>query len=142
MATVRRTHFKLALWFGVLLCVMTVIVLLAMRLRDASRPLGSAQLPDGRILQIEGLSYGTEHHIGTRSLFENFAPWLPKTLNELVAPRFPRSEIHLDTPSLGVWVNAIDPLTGKQVDCQGIRVEFIDEHGDLFGEETSSWFGR
>jgi|ERR1043166_1703728 hypothetical protein len=31
--------------------------------------------------------------------------------------------------------------SGKQVDCQSIRVAFVDEHGDLFGEQNSSWFG-
>jgi len=60
---------------------------------------------------------------------------------DLLAPKYPRSVVHLDQPGLVVWVNAIDPATGKQVDCQGIRVEFIDEHDDLFGQDTSSWFG-
>jgi hypothetical protein len=40
-----------------------------------------------------------------------------------------------------VWVNAISEVGKTNVDCQGIRVEFVDRNGDLFGETTRSWFG-
>ena len=104
-------------------------------------PVASAKLPDGRILQIEGVTFGTRHHIGKRSLVEPIQPWLPSQVAQLFAPRHPRSDITLNEPGLVVWVNAIDPATGKSVDCQSIRMEFIDEHGDLFGQETTHWFG-
>lgn len=43
--------------------------------------------------------------------------------------------------ALVVWVNAVDSLSRTNVDCQGIRVEFEDRHGDVWGEGTASWGG-
>lgn len=115
----------------------------ALRAPDPDKPLARVQLSDGRLLQIEGVSYGTNHVIGKHSaVVERFSPWLPAKVREFVTPKVPRSEIDLDRPKLVVWVNALDPKTGQQVDCQGIRVEFKDEHGDLFGEENRHWFGH
>jgi len=137
----RSTTSRIILWFFLLLGVVAV-ALIVLRSPKPKESIASVLLPDGRILNIEGLTYGTDHRIGDQSLLvERFGPWLPKKVNELAASRYPRSEIQLQTPGLVVWVNALDPSTGKHVDCQGIRVEFIDEHGDLFGQETSSWFG-
>ena len=104
-------------------------------------PIASASLADGRILQIEGVTFGTRHRIGRRSLVEPIRPWLPRQVVQIFGPEPLHSEIELGEPGLVVWVNARDPATGKYVDCQAIRMEFIDEHGDLFGQETSSWFG-
>src|SRR5205085_53003 len=42
---------------------------------------------------------------------------------------------------LVVWVNAISAKGGTNVDCQSIRMEFVDKNGDLFAQDTSSWFG-
>jgi hypothetical protein len=106
-----------------------------------TRPIASAKLPDGRILQIEGITYGIRHHMGQRSLVEPIQPWLPQQIVQFFAPQYPRSEIALDRPGLVVWVNAVDAVTGKYVDCQSIRLEFVDEQGDLFGQDTSSWSG-
>ncbi len=105
-------------------------------------PLPQLNLADGRILQIEAVTYGTKHRIGHRSIiYDHFGPWMPQKLKDWFAPKSPESSIELKRPGLVVWVNAIDPATGTNVDCQGIRVEFVDKHGDLFGQETSSWFG-
>lgn len=104
-------------------------------------PLASARLSDGRILQIEGVTFGTQHHIGRKSMVEPVQPWLPGGVVKFFSPPYPRSDITLDEPGLVVWVNAIDPTTGNHVDCQGIRMEFVDEHGDLFGQKSSSWSG-
>jgi len=99
-------------------------------------------LADGRILQIEGVTHGTHHRIGRRSvLFERFGPWLPQTLRDWFAPRSPENTIDLDRPGLVVWVNALDPVSGTNVDCQGIRTEFVDRDGDLFSSAKSGWFG-
>src|SRR5258707_9604261 len=99
-------------------------------------------LGDGRILQIEGVTYGTKHRIGQASfLFEHFRPWLPAKLRSILAPKRPESTIELERPALVVWVNAIDPLTGANVDCQGISTEFLDKNGDLNLQATADWFG-
>lgn len=40
-----------------------------------------------------------------------------------------------------VWVDAVSEAAGTNVDCQGIRVELVNEHGEQFKSDTSSWFG-
>lgn len=39
-------------------------------------------------------------------------------------------------------MNAVDAETRKHVDCQALRIEFVDQHGDLFGSEDRHWFGH
>jgi hypothetical protein len=105
-------------------------------------PLAKVPLADGRILQIERVTFGTDHRVGTPSfLLDRFGYWLPWKWRQALEPKQGENRIHLDQPGLVVWVNALDPVTGKAVDCQGIRLEFVDEHGDLFGAPNSSWFG-
>ena len=115
-------------------------------LRNLARPseaLAQVQLADGRILQIEGATFGQEHRIGSRSeLFTRVRRWLPRRVSDFLEPKRPGSTIRLEHPGLVVWVNAIDAADGRNVDCQGIRVELEDAHGDLYGTQTSSWFGR
>jgi hypothetical protein len=99
-------------------------------------------LADGRILQIEGVTYGTAHRIGQRAQFyEHFHQWLPPILDAWLRPKHAESRIDLERPALVVWVNAIDPKTGTNVDCQAIRTDLVDQYGEVFGEETSSWHG-
>ena len=108
-------------------------------------PLAQMQLADGRTLQIEAITYGTHHHVGHRSIIaDRLSPWLPLRLRSRLATaalRSPESTIELERPGLVVWVNAINPATGTNVDCQGIRTEFVDKHGDSFGEDDGTWFG-
>ncbi|SPE53036.1 exported hypothetical protein [Verrucomicrobia bacterium] len=132
---------RVILWAMLVLVVLTGITYALRRLLSGPPLLASGRLADGRILQVEGLTFGTNHHIGRHSFAERFAPWLPPAVVRFFEPRYPYSQFTLDEPGLVVWVNAIDPVTGKHVDCQGIRMEFIDEHGDLFGQDTASWFG-
>jgi hypothetical protein len=109
-----------------------------------ARPKPPLQLPvaDGRIFQIEGVTYGKKHSIGKPALiYEHFRPWLPNRLRQWLEPKHPKSTITTDRPALVVWVNALDPKSGTNIDCQGVRVEFIDSHGQIFGAETSSWHG-
>ncbi len=107
-----------------------------------AKPLPKVRLADGRVLQVEGVTFGTNHYIGRKSLVENFRPWLPRKLDELLSPRYPHSEVTpLDRPGLVIWVNAVDPTTGNHVDCQAIRIEILSEDGDSFRETTSYWHG-
>ncbi len=105
-------------------------------------PLAKVQLADGRILQIEGVTFGTTHRIGQPApIFDRFGNWLPLKLRQRLMPKHPESKFQTGKPVLVVWVNAIDRTTGKAVDCQRIRVEFVDEHGDLWGATQPNWFG-
>ena len=105
----------------------------------SARPKPPLQLPlaDGRIFQVEGVSYGKKHSIGEPALiYEHFRPWLPKRLRQWLEPKHPKSTITTERPALVVWVNALDPKGGTNIDCQGVRVEFVDSHGQVFGAET------
>lgn len=108
------------------------------RSRDQARVLAQVDLGDGRVLRIEGMTFRKEHQIGHESLIvQRLGPWLPAGVRDFLAPRVPRSRMTADEPVLVVWVNAVDAATGKQVDCQGVRLEFVGPEGYLFGERTA-----
>src|ERR1051326_933287 len=128
-------------------CFLALALLLAagfIALVWTARPKPPLQLPlaDGRILQIEGVTYGKKHSIGEPAVFyEHFRPWLPNKLKQWLQPKNPKSTITIDRPGLVVWVNALDPKGGTNIDCQMLRAEFVDAHGQIFGADTSSWHG-
>jgi len=133
-------------WRKAFLRILAIIALAAVALVllvFSSRPKTLARLPlgDGRILQIEGVTYGINHRMGSDSIFKRVAPWLPTGLHRYLGLERRANDITLDRPGLVIWVNAISEKYGTNVDCQGIRVEIEDQHGDLFGESTSSWYG-
>jgi hypothetical protein len=66
---------------------------------------------------------------------------MPRKLRDRLRPKYQENTLEMEHPGLVVWVNAINPATSTNVDCQGIRTEFVDKHGDVFGAETSHWFG-
>lgn len=110
----------------------------------SKKPLAAADLGDGRILQVEAVTYGVDHRVGNHvsKLFWRLNAWLPKQLQLLLAPRNPEDIIdNLEYPALVVWVDAISATSRTNVDCQGIRVELVDEYGQHFGEDNSCWFG-
>ncbi len=136
-----RLATELLWWLGGLVLLVVVSFLLLMWSARPKPPIQVA-LADGRILQIEGVTYGTKHRIGQPAVFlDRFRPWLPRKMKQVLDPKHPQSNFTLDRPGLVVWVNALDPETGTNVDCQGIRTEFVDQYGEVFGEQTSSWFG-
>src|SRR5882724_823171 len=140
----RKSSSVLAKIFWGFLGVALLLAIAFIALVWTARPKPPLQLPlaDGRILQIEGVTYGKKHSIGEPALlYEHFRPWLPNRLKQWLEPKHPRSTFTLDRPALVVWVNALDPKGGTNIDCQGIRTEFVDHNDQIFGAETSSWFG-
>lgn len=127
-----------------LVLIGAAIVWLAQFARS-QKPLATVPLGDGRILQVEAVTYGVNHHVGngnSDNLFWRLTAWLPGGIFQRFASRNPSATITgLEIPSLVVWVNAINAATGTNVDCQGIRMELINQHGEHFGTATSSWFG-
>lgn len=123
--------------------VLALVGALIVGLAVAARPEKLAEVPlaDGRTLQIEGITFGVEHRVGKDSPFKRFAPWIPGALRKFAITDRGEDRITLERPGLVVWVNAIDSTGRTNVDCQKIRVEFVDKNGDLFGEHTRSWFG-
>jgi hypothetical protein len=137
----RNYCFQWGLCGGSVLVVVAASIYLA-RVHDSAHPLVRLNLADGRILNVEGVTFGTKHVIGSRSLLvDNFGRCLPVKVRDWLTPKQPRSHIDVDTPSLVVWVNAVDRMTGRTVDCQGIRAEFVGETGDIFGVESTPYFG-
>ena len=141
LAPTVTTSPKRVLLSASVLCV-AIIVAAVVWLRTLREPPPlKLALADGRILQIEAVTFGTNHQVGRKSsVLQRFGPWLPKSVRDYLTPKLPHAEIQRAKPSLVVWVNALHAATGTNVDCQRIRVEFVDEHGDLFATETSHWF--
>jgi hypothetical protein len=123
------------------LLLIVIALFFALVLPQLRKPLPSALLAIGKVYHIEGVTYGTDHHMGFKSLLENFRPWLPASVRSWVDPSQPRSEMHLDHAVLVVWVNATDPVTGKYVDCQDILMEIVGQNRDTFPQSTTHWFG-
>jgi hypothetical protein len=90
-------------------------------------------LPDGRILQIEGVAFGTHHHIGWHgpNLRGAFV-WLPGNLNKVFPVARPAAEFDYDNPVLMVWVNTLSPTTRDYVNCGRLQVEIRDEQGIVY----------
>jgi hypothetical protein len=116
----------LALWFG---------------RGGQSGAVASAPLADGTVLHIEKVAYGTRHRIGQRDYFGQFFYWLPWRLTQFFAPKRGESTLDLPGPALVVWADVTDAKTGKDLDAQKMFVDFVDGHGELWGEETRAWFG-
>ncbi len=131
---------RLLVWLVLGLAVLLVLIAC---LAIALRPVAPTELAlgDGRILQIEGVTYGVEHRLGRDSVFKRFRPWIPNAFSRFSKLDRSANHITLDRPGLVVWVNAISADGNTNVDCQGIRVEFVDKNGDVFGSSTCSWFG-
>ncbi len=81
------------------------------------------QLPDGPVLQIEGVTFGMNHRVGLelqmRPLFDSLQ-------------LRPVSTLHYLHPTLVVWLNALDPKTGKYVDLPQMDVSIVDHDGNLY----------
>jgi hypothetical protein len=128
------------------LVLMGAAMFWATRSGMSQKPLAAVALGDGRILQVEAVTYGVNHHIGNEgsdNLLWRLTARLPGPLYERFASKNPEAKITgLESPALVVWVNAVSEAAGTNLDCQGIRVELVNERGEYFESETSSWFGR
>ncbi len=98
-------------------------------------------LADGRTMHIRGVGFGTESWIGQRDYFGQYFSWAPLSVLEFFMPRKGQSELSLSPPALFLWMDATDTATGKDADCQKVRVEIVDQHGELWGKGNSSWYG-
>jgi hypothetical protein len=104
--------------------------------------LAEANLGDGRILRVEAVTFGKNHHAGRESLvIRALGPWLPNAAREFFEPSVPRNDIRLDENGLVIWVNAIHSDAKTNVDCQGIKLDLIGRDGTIFGERQPNWFG-
>lgn len=129
---------------GLALVLIGVAIFWVARSAQAQKPLAAVPLGDGRILQVEAVTYGVNHHIGNDrdTLFWRLLAWLPGGLFQHFASRNPSATINnLEIPSLVVWVDAINAATGTNVDCQRVRLELVNEQGEHFGTATADWFG-
>jgi len=99
-------------------------------------------LADGRILQIEGVTYGTHppHWPALRSFREFWTMAANDTANWF-EPRSPENTIDLERPGLVVWVNAIDPMSGTKTWTVRVSGRVVDQNGDLFEFGHQQWFG-
>ncbi len=140
-ATLKKSiGVRLLVWSALVLGVLLVLIAcFAIALRPAAPT--ELALGDGRILQIEGVTYGVEHRMGRDSALKRFRLWIPNMFSRFSGLDRRANTFTLDRPGLVVWVNAISAEGKTNVDCQAIRVEFVDKNGDLFGETTRSWFG-
>ena len=125
--------------------VLTAVVLFWLTLSSrAPKVVASVSFGDGRILQVEAVTYGKTHHVGSArsEVLRRLSSILPASWLARLEPKTPLSTIDgYDHPVLVVWVNAVDEKSLTNVDCQSIRVELVDDLGQHFESATSSWSG-
>lgn len=131
-------------WFFVGFLLLLVLAAIPFVLAKRRAPVvAEADLGDGRIIQIEAVTFGTRHQVGNESqLTKRFGGWMPQQVRKLLEPRVPRSVIEEKEPALLVWVTAVSATFRTNVDCQGIRLDFIDDDGTVYTEHQSSWYGH
>ncbi|HEX5221343.1 MAG TPA: hypothetical protein VFZ59_17395 [Verrucomicrobiae bacterium] len=127
-------------WIGISVGLIVLLLAAVLWVMRPSPPI-QLNLGDGRILQIEAVTYGVRHQAGFDSPLKRFRPWLPQSLVRYLSKGGRADKITLEQPALVVWVNAISEVGRTNVDCQGVRVEFVDQHGEVMGSHDSHWFG-
>src|SRR5688500_19564670 len=109
---------------GLMVVLVVALVLGVVNAGKKDRPVAEGDLGDGRIFQVEKVSFGTQNEVGVGSGFvENFGGWLPKKARRFLEPKVPKSKIDWDEPVLVVWVTALDATFRTNVECQGVRME-------------------
>ncbi len=135
----RGIRIGVRLFLSAMAVALVGLILMIVRTRPPG-PVAEVQVADGRIIVVEAVTYGTNHVVGNGSLLvERLGPWMPKRLRDLLSPKVPRTSIATGPDTLVVWLNALDPNSRTNIDCQGLLVEFEDESGDLWGQENSNW---
>ena len=134
---------RVRIWVGV--GIVLLLVLAVLPFQDARKKVAlvaESDLGDGRIFQIEAVTFGTNHQVGFESaIVKRFGGLLPRKVRQFLEPSIPRSSIQRNEPVLVVWVNAIDATFRTNVDCQRVRLDLVDADGTAYGELQSSWYG-
>src|SRR5688572_20363147 len=92
------------------LVLLAALAVVGLSLRREVKPLAEGDLGDGRIFQIEGMSFGTTHSAGIGAgILEHFHGWMPTKLRRFLEPKVPKSTIDWSRPSLAIWVTALNP---------------------------------
>jgi hypothetical protein len=103
----------------------------------------SLQFSDGRIFQIEQISYGTNHDIGTGNaavFYFRKIPLLGSFANKLDRSRG-QSQLATPEPALVIWYFVQDRSKTNYINSQVMEGAFIDEHGDAYRPYTTCWSG-
>ena len=114
--------------------VIAAVVLIYGSIRKQPAPPIEVALNDGRILQIEGVTYGTHHKMGKGSewLDRMTKKWSPKP-KKLLHLDFFISTVDLPRPVIVIWANVIDPRTNMTNSPKGrslpILAELVDKDG-------------
>jgi len=128
---------------AVILVSVLVLVWIGVFLRQSVQRSKWIKVPlsDGRILQIEGLSYGKDHQVGRRSpILDKWGFWLPHQAQVFLRPAYSHCEFSRESDELVVWVNAVEGRNGKHVDAQGAEATILDPNGDVYPTSTRYCF--
>src|SRR5690348_9469722 len=94
--------------------------------RQSAKPLASAVLGDGRIVEVEALTFGTNHVVGTRPRIPKyFRKWLPFWIIQRDQPLKQWQSLQLESPGTIIWLNAVDKKTGAYVKCDDLSASIL-----------------
>jgi hypothetical protein len=133
---VRKTGIVIALLF-------TAVVLLLVSLQLARTPEVSAVvLPDGTVLRVEKVSFGTEHELDLdRRPFEKIRKWLQRIFPRLAAPAGSTLKQTTELPALVMWISRSVPGSNTLVMPDYEMPHLVDSHGCTLGRAGTMYMG-
>src|SRR5215471_2619128 len=100
----KSSGLKKVFWCFLGLAFLLAVAVIVLVWTARPKPPLQLSVADGRIFQIEGVTYGKKHSMGEPALiYEHFRPWLPGGLRRWLEPKHPKSTITLERPALVVW---------------------------------------
>ena len=90
------------------------------------------QMPDGTLMQVEGLTLGSNHtFVNGSALLAKLRKHAPGKLKDLLPAQFSTSVI-MGEEMLFLWHNQFDPVTGTYTNARLDNFRVIDEHNCVF----------
>ena len=121
VAAPKMRCWKAVLWVAFGLILVGVVVQTSLLLTSNSQPTVQVALGDGRILQIEKVTYRKHHQVGRGFALGRQWGWeLPPKVNKFLGLNSV-STMDLPNPAMVVWINCIDAISKTNVNCFGLQ---------------------
>jgi hypothetical protein len=108
------------------------LILLVVLVLVRAPKLPEAKLPDGTIVEVTAVTFGTNHSYSSSSRWQH---WLhemtPRRWRNLTAPG-PSRTIHTETDSVIIWLRHTDPRARTFRPVQDWHWQVVDQHGCPF----------
>jgi len=123
------------------ICAATAVLIsltLAVNLSSSKKRNRLVQLADGRVLEIEAVTFGSNHHLGSHLFAEDgLLSRLSDKFKIPLALGPPFREMHYQWPVLMVWVNAVPPEDTGVVSCHFVISRVLPKRAVCFDRDNA-----